>query len=93
VPSIKTVERQLGNLEAFDVAFHHLDGRDVRSDFDGVPGYSFDRAAKNSMTVAAWKEQRFKKLYPGFECEVLDGHGHPCHGGCLLSTVRESYFD
>lgn len=89
--SIKTVERQIGNIEGFDVRFCHADGRDVRSDKTNIPGYSFQRAAKGAMNVSTWREQRFKQLYPGFECDVLDADGSDCHGATLLSTVRDSY--
>lgn len=93
MPSVKTVERQIGNLEGFDVRLLHRDGRDVRSDMDGLPGYSarFERAAKDSMTVADWKDGRFRTVYPGYDCEVLDADGKPVHGTSLLSSVRATY--
>lgn len=93
MPSIKFVERQIGNLEGFDVQFLHLDGRDVRSDRSKIPSYRFERAAKSSMTVAEWKEGRFLGGYPGFDCEVLDADGQPSHGNTQLSSVRESYYE
>lgn len=89
--SIKTVERQIGNLEGFDIRFIHPDGRDVRSDKTNIPGYSYQKAAKGNMNVATWRDQRFKQLYPGFECEVLDAGSEVVHGAMLLSTVRDSY--
>ena len=89
--SVKTVERQMGNLEGFDVRFYHPDGTDVRSDKGNVPSYSFERAAKGNLNVSSWRDQRFKRSYPGFDCEVLDAQGNPCHGATLLSTVRETY--
>lgn len=89
--SVKTVERQIGNLEGFDVRFCHPDGTDVRSDRDNIPSYPFERAAKGTMNVSAWRDQRFKQTYPGFECEVLDASGDACHGAMLLSNVRDSY--
>lgn len=93
MPSIKTVERQIGNLEGFDVRFCHPDGRDVRGDKGNIPSYGYERAARNGMTVAAWRELRFTPSYPGFSCEVLDATGEVCHGSTLLSTVRDSYFE
>jgi len=90
--SIRTVERQIGHLEHFDVCFLHLDGKDVRSDMHGLPTYNaFHKAAKGTMTVSEWREQRFKKCYPGFNCDVLNAKGQVCHGGYLLSTVRDTY--
>lgn len=93
MPSIKFVERQIGNLEGFDVQFLHLNGRDVRSDRLKIPSYQFERAAKGSMTVSEWVQGRFLSAYPGFECEVLDSDGQPCHGNTQLSSVRDSYYD
>ena len=90
--SVKTVERQVGNLEGFDVRFCHPDGSDVRSDKTNIPLYRrFERAAKGTMSVSAWRDQRFKQPDPGFECEVLDANGDTCHGATLLSNVRDSY--
>jgi hypothetical protein len=89
--SVKTVERQIGNLEGFDVALLHRDGRDVRSDLAGLPGYPFERAAKDSMTIADWKVKRFKPSYPGYECTVLDADGRCMNGNSLLETVRDTY--
>ena len=91
MPSIKTVERNIGNLEGFDVTIQHPDGRDVRSDKAHLPGYKFEKGAKGSMTVKAWKKKRFAKVYAGYKCEVLDAAGKPVHGGTLLRKVRESY--
>jgi hypothetical protein len=91
MPSVKTVERKIGNLEGFDVRFYHPDGTDVRSDKSNIPSYSFEKAAKGTINVSAWRKQRFKQSYPGFECEVLDAQGNKCNGRTLLSTVRETY--
>ena len=89
--SVRTIERQIGNLEGFDVRFCHPDGADVRSDKSNIPSYTFERAAKGTMNVSAWRDQRFKQVYAGFECEVLDAQGNACHGATLLSTVRDTY--
>jgi hypothetical protein len=53
--------------------------------------YPYDRMAKNSMTVSAWKEQRFYPNYVGLEVDVLDGSGNAVAGNTLLSTARDSY--
>ena len=92
MPKVKYVEKRIWDLEEFDVRILHLDGRDVRGDREDLPNYSrYERAAKNEMTVSEWKEKRFKPIYPGFEVEVLDGHGNPVHGATKLGTVRDSY--
>lgn len=91
--SIRTRERQIGNLEQFDIAFTHPDGRDVRSDREGLPPYSFDRAARGNITVAQWRDQRFCRVYPGFDVAVFDGNGNQVAGNMLLQNVRDSYYE
>ena len=91
--SVKTVERQIGSLEGFDVAICHRDGRDVRSDRTGLPGYMFEKAAKGAWTVAQWKESRFFEGYSGWDVDVLDADGRSCNGNMLLGTVRETYYE
>ena len=50
------------------------------------------KAARDSWSVARWKQERFRSVYPGFEVEILDGDGQPVEfGQTLLETVRESY--
>ena len=97
VASVKTVERQIGNLEGFDVVVRHPDGRDARSDLGSgggrtLPPYNrFALAAKGTLTVAQWKKVRFSQVYSNWDCDVLDGAGAAVSGGTLLRTVRESY--
>lgn len=91
MPSVRTLERKIGNLEGFNVRFLHPDGSDVWSDMVIGPSYPFERAAKGTINVTTWREQRFAQTFAGFSCEVLDSDGHVCHGGTLVSNVRESY--
>ncbi len=93
MPKVKRIEKQIWDLEGFAVTIRYEDGRDVRSDRSGLPTYPYERAAKNGMTVAQWKENRFKLCYPGFDVDVLDGDGSAVHGGMQLGTVRDSYDD
>jgi hypothetical protein len=90
---VKTVEKRIWDVEGFAVAILHLHGSDVRSDKEGLPMYKYEKAAKNDMTVADWKEIRFKPNYPGFDVAVLNGSGETVHGGTKLWTVRDSYDD
>jgi hypothetical protein len=55
--------------------------------------YSFERMAKNSMTIADWKAQRFNPSYPGLKVDVLNGNGDVAAGNTLLSSVRDSYLE
>ncbi|MCZ7625487.1 MAG: hypothetical protein C3F12_06225 [Candidatus Methylomirabilota bacterium] len=90
---VKTVEKQIWDLEGFDVAILREDGRDIRGDRNGLPAYPFERCAKNDMTVAAWKEQRFLPNYSGFHVAVYDGDGQEVHGGTKLGTLRDTYLE
>ena len=45
------------------------------------------------MTVESWKEERFRRAYPGFDVEVLDAYGDSMHGNAYLRTVRETYLE
>lgn len=91
---VKRVEKQIWDLEEFDVIFRHPDGRNVRGDLEGVPSYTYyARKAKHSMSVADWRAQRFKAHYPQFEVDVLKGDGTPADGRMHIGTVRDSYFE
>ena len=88
---IGTLEMKIARVEGFQVRVH-LDGRNVRSDREGMPPWPYEKAARDGWSVAHWKQERFTSLYPGFHVEVLDGDGSPVEfGQTLLETVRESY--
>ena len=53
--------------------------------------YPFHDDGKNSRTLSAWKERRFKPNSPGLEVDVLDAAGQPLAGHTLLCDVRDSY--
>lgn len=93
MPMLKSVERKIATTEGFEITLRHADGRDMRSDKDGLPSYPYANAAKNDFTVAQWREQRFKKIYPGYEVTVWLADGSEAHGGTKLSTVRDSYLE
>ena len=73
MPKVGRVELRISQTEGFLVKIQHLDGRDVRSDRAGMPGWPYERAAKDSWSVADWKRERFNTVYPGFDVDVLDG--------------------
>lgn len=92
MPRLKTVEKQIWDLEGFDVQFLHLDLRDVRGDRGGFPSYDrFERAAPGNMTVARWKQRRFQECYSGFKIRVLDAYGNAVNPRTTLRTVRTTY--
>jgi hypothetical protein len=88
---VKNVEKRIWDLEGFAVQFLHLGGRDVRSDRTGLPQYPYKIPATDDMTVEHWKTIRFRRVYPGFEVDVLDAYGHTVHGNTKLVTLRNSY--
>lgn len=98
--TVRSVEKAIFNVERFHIRFHirfrfegpaRARGRDVRGDKQMVATYAFQRAAADSMTVAAWVSGRFRRRYPGFAVDVLDGAGRVVHGQALLKTVRATY--
>jgi hypothetical protein len=93
MPKVGRVELRISQIEGFLVKIHHLDGRDVRSDRQGMPSWPYERAAKDSWTVADWRRERFNTVYPGFDVDVLDGDCVPAAGQTRLENLRESYDD
>ena len=93
MPKVGRVELRISQIEGFLVKIQHLDGRDVRSDRSGMPGWPYERAAKDSWTVAEWKRERFNTVYPGFDVDVLDGDRNIVAGQTRLESVRDSYLD
>src|SRR6266481_2814797 len=89
--SIANVERKIKRIEGFRVRILHLTGADVRGDREGLPQYSYHRAAENDVTVETWKETRFRPSYPGFDVEVIDRRGNSVQGNTKLETVRRNY--
>jgi hypothetical protein len=85
------VELQISQVERFLVKIHYLDGRDVRSDRAGMPGWPYEKAAKDSWTVGEWRRERFNAVYPGFDVDVLDGDCNAVLGNTRLKNLRESY--
>lgn len=90
---VKRIEKQIWDVEGFAICFIYEDGRDVRGDRSDIPTYPYTNAARNDMTVADWRESRFKRVFPGFDVAVLDGSNNQVHGATKLMTVRDSYED
>jgi hypothetical protein len=92
VPTVQRVEKQIKAFEGFNVKFLHPDGRDVRGDLAGIPGYShYRRRAAGTSTVRDWIERRFKPRYPGYDVVVFLGDGARAHGNTRLQNVLSSY--
>jgi hypothetical protein len=91
MPLVKNVEKRIWDLEGFDVVIRGSDGHNVRGDRRGLPQYPYDRAAKNEITVEAWKATRFRPTYPGFDVDVLNAASETVAGNTKLATVRDTY--
>jgi hypothetical protein len=91
VPKIKNVERQIWGIEGFAVRFLYRDGTDVRGDKTGLPGYPYERAASNDITVESWKQTRFRQVYPGYDVDVVNAYNSSIQGNTKLATVRDTY--
>ncbi|HEV8298964.1 MAG TPA: hypothetical protein VGQ20_16775 [Acidimicrobiales bacterium] len=90
MPTIKHVESQIKRIEGFPVKIRYgQDGRDIRSDKSGVPGYRYTRQLTGTKTVAEWRAGRFSASYPGFEVDVLRPDGSVAHGRTLLASLRD----
>ncbi|MBM1198718.1 hypothetical protein GYM96_02860 [Pseudomonas fragi] len=90
MPMVKNVEKKIWDIQEFDVRFKTLDGKDVRGDKKDMPQYQRKNKSKNDMTVSEWKSG-FKKIYPGYDVDVLDAAGEAAHGSKKLGTVRDTY--
>ncbi|WP_234121181.1 hypothetical protein [Clostridium hydrogenum] len=88
--SVKNIEKRIYDIESFEVNIINPDGTNCRSDKSLPKQYEATRMSKNSFTVGEWK-LKFKKQYPGYTVEVLDGSGNPVDGHTCLSTVRDTY--
>ena len=91
MPKVGRVELRISQVEGFLVKVLHGDGRDMRSDREGIPSWPYERAAKDAWTVAEWKRERFASVYPGFDVEVLDADRNPVAGQTRLENVRDTY--
>ena len=89
--TLATRMRALGDLEDFDVEVIDKDGKVVDPKKNGFAKFDFEKRAKGSTTVNDWKEKRFKKTYPGYDCRVLQADGTEAHGNTKLETVRGTY--
>ena len=87
MPLLKTVEEKIQRVEGFKVVFMK-NGKDVHGNTEGIPQYPYVQKAKNNWTVEEWKNERFKKTYPGFDVKVLDSVGLPVVGQKTLASVR-----
>lgn len=91
--TLATRVRKLSDLEGFDIIVTTSSGDPVDPKANGFRDYAYDRKAKSSITVSAWIELRFSKVYPSYSCLVLNADGSIAHGNTKLENVRETYED
>lgn len=86
---LSTRKREIEALEGFAIDIQ-LSSTGLAADLktQGLPSYDYARKAAGTMTVLAWKTQRFSASYPGYSCDVLHKDGTVAHGNTLLQTVR-----
>jgi len=85
VVTAKAVAAAITEIEGFQVRF------DPGTSTRRLAEYPFQRAARDSWTVARWKAARFDPNYPDFSVEVIGPDGEPVHGKTLLATLRRRY--
>jgi hypothetical protein len=94
MPLLRRVQRQIEGIEGFRVKFKDRKTlRDINDRHKGIPAYPFQKALKNSCTVARWRSLRFKTCYPGFAVDVLNFDGSVVNGKVHLGTVRDTYLE
>ena len=91
MPTVGSIELKIARVEGFLVRIKYLNRTDVRSDREQMPPYPYERAAKDSWTVERWRRERFRRVYPGFEVDVLTSRQVVARGNRRLETVRDSY--
>ncbi len=89
--TLATRMRLLGDLEGFDVEVVDRDGQVVDPKTNGFAKFDFEKRARGSITVSDWKDTRFKKTYPGYDCRVLQADGSEARGNTKIATVRGTY--
>ena len=85
MPSIKNIEKDIQELEGFEVRISSASAR------RNLPDYDYGRAARARFTVADWKRARFERNYPDLKIEVLRGDGKVATNSLTLAKVRAGY--
>ncbi|MBX9787936.1 MAG: hypothetical protein K2Y37_03395 [Pirellulales bacterium] len=85
------VESRIYSVEGFNVVIRGDDGHDIKGNRQGFPQFDYKRAAKDDMTVEAWKSGRFRTKYPGFHVDVLNAANQAVPGNTKLGTIRQTY--
>ena len=89
MPQIKTVQREVEEVEGFQI---RLIARGVKSSAR-VESYraAYLRSARNSFTVNDYIRRRASIIFSNFETHVLFADGTPASGRTKLARIRATY--
>ena len=89
MPQIKTVQREVEEVEGFQI---RLIARDVKTSAR-IVSYraTYLRSARNSFTVNDYIRCRASVFFPNFETIVLFADGSPARGRTKLARIRATY--
>ena len=85
MPSIKNIEKDIHELEGFEVRISSSSTK------RNLPEYDYGRAARAAFTFADWKRARFERNYPELKIEVLRGDGKVATNTLTLAKIRAGY--
>ena len=85
MPSIKNIEKDIHELEGFEVRITSSSTR------RNLPDYDYGRAARAAFTVADWQRARFERNYPDLKIEVLRADGKVATNSLTLAKIRAGY--
>lgn len=88
---VKNVEKRIFDIVAFEVRSKNVNGRALNSNSNLALYTCYERMASNKWTVQDWKDNRFKRDYPGYLVDVLDGNGRVARGSMVLGRIRDTY--
>jgi hypothetical protein len=89
--TVKTRVREISNKEEFDLLVTR-NGKPIRPTRNGVlkSAWPHRNQTRDTHSVTDFRE-KFKKAYPGYSCDVLEGDGSKTHGNTKLKQVRATY--
>jgi len=92
VIEVRSLKKQIKEIEGFDVDICGPDGKKVRGDYGGAHKHDYKRMAPGYYTISRWISERFERYNPHFIVKVKDGDGNIIEfNNTKLETVRETY--
>jgi hypothetical protein len=82
------VSNRIHLVEGFPVRL----GRWPKSSSDDIPFYNYARAISHKTTIDTWKQSRFFKIYPRFDCHLEFPNGDPVDSeDTTVGEIRDAY--